>query len=457
MQCTIPNVFQNGTGEINIIDATQVNANFSTIANVLNGNIEKDNIKTGSKICLTDVAMDITAAWTFSANPTFNAGGIADSYLTSNIPKKDTTNTFTLPQTFNAGIDLNKTEAKNFNIELVAGLPTWVSADKGRFVFDTTTNQAYIGSSTAWVRIDYIGGYTGGAICRYSSNGIVDDNDGYKLYFKTEGSTPTVKIAIKGEPFPQRFYTELPYHTHTFTGVAHNHDVTDPTHRHGGYIGSHGHGTTQYGLSNHTHGVSGNVANANLAHTHGAGGLGGSQPTHQHGYLAGDTSLQTSSAGGEAVSIAGNTSGWNIANLHNHSVSLTSGGPSASAAVEAFTIGAFYVDYQATGLTVDTKVAGGTNVNSGVEIGVGLSETQKLYAKSLTVKIDATNITSDILTATGWGAIGDGSGTHAFHTAGTGELDMSGWLTYSPGLHILEIIEPETGFGSSLIIHIESS
>jgi len=457
MQCTIPNVFQNGTGEINIIDAVKVNANFSTIATIFNGNIEKDNIKVGSKICISDVEMDITEAWTFSVNPVFNAGGIADSYLTANIPKKDAANTFTALQTFSAGIDLEKTEAKNFNLEEVASLPEWVAADKGRLLFCTGDNHSYIGSGSGWVRTDYIGDYTGGAISRYSASGIVDDNNAYKLYFKTEGDTPTVKIAIKGESFPSRFYTELPYHTHGFTGIAHNHGITDPGHLHGTNIGSHGHGSTQYAISNHTHSISGNVANADLAHTHSSGDYSAVNTVglHSHGGITIGTGT-TATSGGHSHDVNGNSGAWNIPNLHNHSINLASGNSSQNQAIPSTNIGNKNSDTKTTGISINDTQAGGTNAHAGVDGGT-LSTVQKLYADTLTVKIDATNITSDILTAKGWSEIGDGLGNHAFHLTGTGELDASSWLTYSPGLHVLEIIEPESGFGSSLMIHIETS
>jgi hypothetical protein len=92
-----------------------------------------------------------------------------------------------------------------------------------------------------------------------------------------------------------------------------------------------------------------------------------------------------------------------------------------------------------------------------VNIGHDLSTTQKLYGKNLTVKIDATDITSNILTATGWGGIGNGLGSHAFHTTGSGELDASAWVSWSAGFHTLEILEPEAEYGCRVMIHIETN
>ena len=455
MQCTIPNIFQNGTGEINIIDAAQVNANFSAISTVLNGNIEKDNIKVGSKICINDVNMTISEVWTFSTNPVFNAGGIADSYLTANIPKKDAANTFTALQTFNAGIDLEKTGAKNFNLELVASLPEWVAADKGRLLFCTGDNHGYIGGSSGWIRLDYIGDYTGGAISRYADSGVVDDNNAYKFYFKTEGDTPTVKIAIKGENFPTRFYTELPYHTHIFTGINHDHGITDSGHYHTTSIGSHGHGSTQYALGNHNHYLSGTTENTSLSHTHSVSIQTSDDGAHSHSDVESGTG-DTSTEPNHHHSVSGNTGGWSIPNLHHHDFDSTTYTCDQKQAVESANLGDKNSNSKTTGITVNNAQAGGTNAHAGVNGGT-VSTAQKLYAKQLTVKINDTNVTADIKTATGWGDIGDGTGSHALHTAGTGELDASSWLTYSPGLHILEIIEPEAGFGSSLLVHIETS
>lgn len=453
MQLSIPNTFSNGTGPANIIDAPQVNANFAAVATVLNGKIEKDNVKSGAAICLNDTEMVIAAAWTFSSNPVFNAAAILDSYLTSNVPLKNGANTFAALQTFNAGTDHNLEQAKNFKVEYVAGLPAWNSSYKGRLLLDTNTNQNYVGGPSGFIRIDYVGGYTGGAISRYAEMGIVDDNDGFKLYFKTEG-TPTVKIAIKGEPFPKRFYTELPYHTHVFSGNAHNHAITDGGHYHTTVLGLHGHGSVEFGLGTHTHGISGSTGDNSVNHVHGGNTLEGSQPNHSHPMVT-TGAEETGSAGADAVTISGATEG--VSANHTHGISLSSGGPSASQSVPDENLGTPDTDSKATGISINNATAGGTNGYAGVDIGLSLSATQKLYGKSLTVKIDATNITSNILTDTGWAAIGDGTGTHAFHTAGTGELDASGYMTFDPGLHILEILEPETGYGCSLLVHLETS
>jgi hypothetical protein len=423
---TLPNVFVNGMGESNIIDAPKVNANFDELVEVLTGNIEKDNIKVGSAICIRDVAMTISAAWTFSTNPIFNAGGISDAALSSNIPKKDATNAFSAKQTFNAGVDFNKTQAENIVVHKVSSLPGGESADIGRIVYCTTDNKFYGWNGTAWNQLDYTGGYTGGAVRGVSDFGIVDDGDGYKLWFKTEGASPTVKIAIKGEPFPKRFYTELAYHTHAFTGDSHTHSVTDSGHIHSVVLGSHDHGAKSYALSTHTHGISGDTGNESANHLHHTVVAGGS-----------DTSIQSS--------------------YHHHAIALTSETPSASDNVDSKDLGSKNSASATTGISLAGTVPAGSNAYAGVNIGASLSSVQKLYGKNLSVKIDGTTVTSNILTATGWGAIGDGTGAHAFHTTGSGEMNASAWKSYAAGYHLLEILEPDSGFGCNLLIFIETS
>jgi hypothetical protein len=142
--------------------------------------------------------------------------------------------------------------------------------------------------------------------------------------------------------------------------------------------------------------------------------------------------------------------------LHNHGISITSGGASASQQIPSENLGTTNSYYTATGITVNNTAAAGTNAYAGINAGA-LSSAQKLYGKALTVKIDGTNVTANILTATGWAAIGDGTGAHAFHTDGTGDMTASGWLAYAAGFHTLEIIEPESGYGCSLSVHIETS
>lgn len=418
MQLSIPNAFANGTGEANIIDAPKMNANFDAVETVLNGNIEADNIKAGSAIAIKNIVQTISAIWTFSANPVFNAGGIADAALSANIPKKDAANTFSAKQTFSAKIDMGQTEIEQPVMHKLASAPGTPSL--GQIYYNTADNKFYGWNGSAWLDLGYVGAYTGGAVRSYMAEGITDDGDSSKLWFKTEGGSPTVKIAIKGERYPIRAYTELGEHTHVFTGISHDHDADNTNHTHSVDL-SHGH-TGSFGSGSHTHDVGGTTSSAS---------------NHTHGGVA---------SGGDVTNASGG---------HSHTFSDTSNSPSGTAGVGAYSGSQTSGNGKST-TTIDPTVAGGTNANAGVNGGT-LSSAVKNYADALQVWIDGTDVTSNILTATGWGAIGDGTSGHAFHTTGTGELDASAWKAYAAGFHTIEIIEPTAGKGCRYRIHIETA
>jgi hypothetical protein len=421
MQLTIPNVFANGTGESNIVDAPKMNANFDAIVAVLNGNIEADNIKTGAQIAIKNLAQTIAAIWTFTSNPVFNAGGIADAALTSNVPLKNAANTFDSKQTFSAKIDMSKTEIEQPVFHKLASAPS--SPVVGQMYYNTSDNHPYIWSGSAWVLMDYAGGYTGGAVRGYTSWGIVDSNDSSKVWFKTEGASPVVKVAIKGERFPIRFYTELGEHTHVFTGTTHTHSETQNNHYHNVTADTHTHGTS-FGSSTHTHTLS-------------SGSTGSASPSnHRHGGVTDGTDYS------------------DYEGAHTHSLSGNSGVPSATASVSN-TVVSMNCGGGKADITIGNTVAAGTNAVAGVNGGI-LATVVKAYGESLQVKIDGTDVTSNILSATGWSKIGDGTDAHAFQTTGTGELTATAWKSYSAGFHTIEIIEPTAGYGCSYIIHIET-
>jgi len=452
MLLTIPNTFANGTGAGNIIDAVQMNANFGAVVTVLNGNLEKNNVKAGSAICLNDTVMTISAAWTFSANPVFNAGGIADIYLTANIPKTNAANVFSVEQKFSANIDLDKSQAKNFVCEKVASLPGGVAGDIGRIVYCTGDNKFYGWNGTAWNQIDYNGGYTGGAVRSYSATLDLDNGNSSKLWFKTEGASPTVKIALMGLMFPRRFYTELGLHDHACGDAGHLH-YAGGTHRHGVDLGSHAHPGNEFGSSSHKHDVSGTTGPEN-SHTHTKGTFVIENHTiHYHNYWK-STETTYIATSGEIVSAHVLNGSTGAGSSHNHSFSDTSTGPSGTAAVSSKDLGSVYSGYTDPGPTASAV----TNITinySGLNGGTLNTWAPKTYAHQLTVSIDGTDVTNLIKVATGWSDIGDGTGTHAFHVSGTGEMNASAWKSYAAGFHYIEITEPTTDRGCRVMAHIE--
>lgn len=443
MQATRYYSFIDGKTGAGLINADRLNGNFNVFMTVLNGNIEDDNVKTGAKVLVSDRnytgGAKITGTYEFQTCPTVPDASIPDAKLGANVPLKNAANVFSAQQKFSVGIDGNKAQVVNFNIERVSSLPTWTSADIGRIVFCTGDGKMYGGNNTQWVQLDYVGAYTGGSIRSHSGSGILDDNDSFKFWFKTDGATPVVKLALKGLPFPKRFYTELAYHTHAFTGSPHGHTITDPGHTHSGAFAS----------STHTHLVDFNTyGNANADHQHAFSANSGNElATHYHEYQQGDggTAHTTEEVGTHNHYISGPT-GW-AGKDHTHVVWGNTQGPSGTAGVGSNT----------TGITANEGTGEGSNDYAGINIGIALSTAQKLYAYHLQVKIDSTDVTSNILTATGWSYIGDGTGAHAFHVTGTGEMTISSWLSFSPGFHTLEVLEPTTGYGCGILVFIETS
>jgi hypothetical protein len=228
-----------------------------------------------------------------------------------------------------------------------------------------------------------------------------------------------------GLTYPKRHYVELPYHTHAFTGISHTHGITDAGHYHTTAVGSHTH-TGNFGLSTHTHNIAGSTASGGEYHVH--------------------SGVQTG---------AGDTQSENA--LHTHTISLGTDVPSATGSVSSTDIGSKNTDTKTTGVTTQGTVPTGSNAYGGVNVSLSLSSTQKLYGKNLTIKIDGTDVTAAVKTATGWTDIGDGTGTHALHTAGSGEMTASAWVTYAAGFHVLEVLEPEAGYGCRVMLHIETS
>lgn len=440
--------FSDGKNAAGLITADRLNGNFDEVYDEVNGELDEANVATDATVLCADRnytgADKITGNFEFDDCPVVPAASIADSYLSANVPLLDAAQEFTAKQTLSGGLDMDLVHIENLIVEKVAALPAWDVSYKGRVVYCTGDNTFYGANDSTWKVLDYTGGYTGGAVRSYSEEDIVDASDSMKFWFKTEGATPTVKIALMGLPYPKRFYIELPYHTHVFSGTSHGHTATQVAHAHVTDIGVHDHGTKSYALSTHTHGISGNTAVQSADHTHLVSGS-----------TSGTTTLFTT--GGlshtHPVSITSATQSAN----HTHAISLTTGTPSASDNVDNETIGNKTSDSQTPAITVVGTASAGTNANSGVNIGASLSSAQKLYGKSLAVKIDGTSVTSDILTATGWSAIGDGTGTHAFHVAGTGEMTASAWVSYAAGFHTLAIFEPEAGYGCSVLVHIETS
>ncbi len=160
------------------------------------------------------------------------------------------------------------------------------------------------------------------------------------------------------------------------------------------------------------------------SHTHTAGTLAGTQPTHQHTYTAenGVWENNTGLAGNNAVDITGSTGGT--------SGTTSTDGSHSQAAHTHTTPG------HAAGVTGDS--------------GTGA----KTYPDQLNVYIDGVDKTASILTLSGLAALGNGLVSHAFVTTGTGEMDITSLLGAGT-MHEIKITEPQSSKGGRVLIHCE--
>jgi len=486
--------FVDGRTDAGKITAERLNKNWDNLYDMFDPSkvgIAEDNIAQNAKILISNRnytgGNKITGLFEFSSFPIVPDNSIPDSKLSNNIPKKDAANTFSALQTFNAGIDLNKAQAKNIVIDKVSTLPSGTSADIGRIVYCTADNKFYGWNGTEWRQLDYIGDYTGGAIRTYTAELLVESNKEGRLYFKTEGSSPTVKLAIKAFEFPTTFYTELPYHYHGINLGSHTHEISQTAHTHDIVLGSHTHSGT-FATDAHTHLISGSTqANgghdhtaSQSAHSHSISLETGTQSAnhvhgmdHVHDYYYGDLGTTTTSGPSSSETtgqsadhthtVSGDTSSAqpdiSISSVsdHSHNIYFNSGTSSANGSVSSTDLGTKTSSGANASINIlGTNISGNSNY-AGINTGLSLSTVRKQFADRLHVIIDTTDITNNILTAKGWSSIGNNTGTHPIHTDGTGELNISSWVSLTPGLHILKITEPVSERGCSVLVHLETS
>ena len=260
-------------------------------------------------------------------------------------------------------------------------------------------------------------------------------------------------------------------------------------------VGDHNHGAGSLSGSQptHIHGVSGNTANANLAHTHSSGSYGTDQEAnHQHGGVENGTGY-TGNSGIHSHDVTGDSGAWSIANLHNHSISFNTGAGGG----DGVTITGYVADgggHQHTisgataagsahshGLTGATASGGshghsltGTSAADGIHnhalsgstVSAGSHDhglsgdtasagtTPKTYPDQLKIYVNSVDKTAEILALTALTEFGDGQGTHAFVTTGSGEMDISS-LIAAPGIHELKVTEPISAKGGRCLLHLE--
>lgn len=491
-----------------LITAERLNTNFDRLYDMFDPSkvgISDDNIATNTKILISNRdytgTNKIIGNYEFQTFPIVPNNSIPDSKLSANVVLKNVTNQFLVYQII-PGIDLGAGYISNAKIYPESSPPSnpqtgqiyynssenkfygrsgteWRRLDcneeakriypessapqnpsVGQVYFDTTTNTFYGWNGSVWKQLDYTGGAPAIVVRSYSLFGEADDNDSFRCVFKVTQSPPTVKLWFKGLPFPRRHYTELPYHTHNFTGISHDHATIDSGHYHSVIIGEHTH-TGYYTRQDHTHAVTGYTEIGNMRHTHMWGMYVSTSPVldHVHSYIEPDigVSADTGEAGGHdhIVDYSGQSSETDIE--HGHEIDITSQQASSAEPIDSTNLGTKDTDSKVSNISIQSATQGGTISYSGVQTSQSLSTQQKLYGNNLTVKVNTTDITNNIKTLLGWESIGDGTASHPLHTQGTSEMTISNWVSLSPGFHTLEIIEPITGYGLSLLVHLETS
>jgi len=254
----------------------------------------------------------------------------------------------------------------------------------------------------------------------FHSNNVIyhpsgEDESCLLFRFKRSTKHATVILELKGAKLHQGYYTELKEHLHASGTLA----GSQPTHTHG-ITGS----TVGTNLGSHNH-EKGSLATGNQSqnHTHDMG-------EHQHGGVASGANFtwikDMGNTGGVSQDhnhpMSGSTADTNLGS-HDHSISLTS----APGGDDAVTIS-------------------GSTANTGV--------TPKTYPDQLKIYINDVDKTTEVLAKTGLTQFGDGTGSHAFVTTGSGEMDISDLIT-TAGFHEIKITEPTADKGGRCLLHLE--
>jgi hypothetical protein len=225
--------------------------------------------------------------------------------------------------------------------------------------------------------------------------------------FKKSAKEAKTFLELKGAKLHQGYYTELKEHNH---GVGTLSTSTTPNH-------THAEGTLS---------ISGSTGDQDTSHH------------HSIDFNSGDSYKV-----GLGVWEYNHTGPSQDRSQHYHPVSGDSGNQSASHKHGAGTL-AISGNVAATGshnhtLSGNTANAGGS---------------PKTYPDQLKIYINGTDKTTEILAKTSLSKFGDGTGSHAFVTTGSGEMDISDLIT-SNQIHEIKVTEPTSGKGGRCLLHLE--
>jgi len=431
---------------------SEVMVNFNEVKAVINA-LDETNVTVASKIMVTDRVKTVSAVLTFTANPVFNAAGIADAALSANVPLINANNVFTGDNQFDKAI-------LKLRLPKLGAHPTLVADDNLMYEYTPDGNCYVFKFGTGAIRIDYIGGYTGGALRPYSGMVVIDENSPGRIPFKCDVGFTSVKINLMSKDFPSYIYTELAQHKHgkgtlaltsgTVINSDHTH-TTDITHTHVGTFGSAAH---THNSGNHTHTFAATSGNASANHYHLVSGNTGGGTIHGHGGIEPGTG-NTSSENSHTHSVSFNSGPQS--STHAHGVSGTTGAknptssaPSATASVSTHssspvTSAANYP----TPPSVATTITGDT-ANAGI-LGNTLNDTKKTVVTNA-IKM---YITQDMANwGTGWDSGAYAALANINNANGTGEIDITAKCL--AGYNYIKIVDETVKTGGTIMYHIET-
>ena len=451
--------FQDGVGAPYVASGVQVMANLNQIKGVVDGSIDASNISAASTVMCTDRAKTVSAILTFSANPVFNAAAIPDSALSANVALKNAANAMSGNNIFSGSNEFQQ-PIVGLKPPTLGAHPT-LAADDGKVYIYSGTLYIYK-HGTGSLQLDYVGGYTGGAVKSYCGEITIDDGTPAIFMIKADATITSAKLKLTAFPFPTYPYTELAAHVHAVgslalssgvvAGLNHKHNVVIGLHTHTGSFGSSAH--THAG-SSHRHGLSGTKTTGGASavnHTHPVNGntgytgiQEGSDPVSDHYHTVSLTAASNGAAHTHDLTLSGDTD-W--------AGTGATGAPSATASVSSTDLGTILSDNPAVGWApyVGTALSG-SSASAGISAGT-LNDTQKVDIDDLIQVYISTNPTS-------WGTAYD-KGTAGWASlanilaaaGGTAEIDISSYLSPS-SFNYIKIVEPTAKKGGRIAYHVE--
>jgi len=248
-------------------------------------------------------------------------------------------------------------------------------------------------------------------------NAAGEDESCLLFRFKKTANEGKVYLELKGAKLHQGYYSELFQHNH---GVGTLSIPFAPNHTHAA-------GSLAGSQPNHIHPLTGSTANQSVSHNHVINNI-----SHQH-------AIPTTGSGGQTGWANGCTSPTaNQSASHNHAKGTLAVGNGGN---DAVTIAGN------TGSNgYHEHVISGNTANAGVAA--------KTYNNEAKIYVDSVDKTAAFIALCALDKLGNGTGSHAFVTTGSGEIDVSTWFA-SNKIYEIKITQPSSGYGGRVLLHIE--